>query len=181
MQLNRANGILKIVAFCAILGILPVISTATPVAHAYGNTAMWQIGFAFTCNKVSNPLCGGAKAGNWGWVELDSGGLGEVQGTFYFPPYSGSGVGSGLVHLAISIMSWNVNATAGVFALLSGSAVASGGAVRTAVSIPNVCAIGFCGNLPFPASPGHYNAQTLFGQSAGPGAEFQIQVVKLTH
>src|SRR2546426_11548769 len=51
------------------------MSTTIPTAHAYGNTALWQIGLSFNCNNPS--FCGTMLGGFWGWVEFDSGGLGD--------------------------------------------------------------------------------------------------------
>jgi hypothetical protein len=156
-----------------------MVLSFVPVTHAYGNTALWQIGFAFTCNSPQNPACGGAKSGDWGWVEFGTGGQGDAQVTAYFNSPGLKGVGPGLIHLAISITSWGVDSKTGVFTLNSGSAVATGGAIRGHVDIPDVCSIGFCGDTPFPAAPGHYTAQSLFGFSPGPGYDLQIQVVQL--
>ena len=33
----------------------------------------------------------------------------------------------------------------------------------------------------FPAAPGHFSSQTIFGLRAPPGTNFEIQVVQLTH
>jgi hypothetical protein len=52
-------------------------------AHAYGSNAVYQITMSFNCqNKTlcqaspSNPFGIG---GGWGWIELDSGGTGDIQ------------------------------------------------------------------------------------------------------
>jgi hypothetical protein len=179
----------KVLSIGSLVVALTLLSSFAliPAVNAYGNTALWQLGFSFTCNNVSDPNCGGAKGGQWGWAEFDSGGQGDIQYTAYFVSPGVSGVGTGLFHLSMSITSWVIDTSNpsafpfGTFEVLSGSAVATGGTIHGSVNIPDLCAIGFCGDTGFPATPGHYTALSLFGFSPGPGLAFQIQVVQLNH
>src|SRR5215471_12850543 len=61
-----------------IVGSVIVGSMRVQTAHAYGNTALWQVGLSFNCDNPS--VCGATNLGGfWGWVEFDSGGLGDAE------------------------------------------------------------------------------------------------------
>src|SRR6266700_688811 len=106
-NLIRPKTILEFAALSAILAVLPLMSTTVPAVHAYGNTALWQIGVSLNCNNPS--FCGSMLGGFWGWVEFDSGGLGDATltgcGHLTGPTSHGT---AGADHFNVEITGWTI-------------------------------------------------------------------------
>src|SRR5947199_10371476 len=76
-KLERRITLLKLATLTAILAALSFIPMV-PAGHAYGNTAIWQIGFSGNCDNPQ--LCGPpfGLGGFRGWVECDEGGVADA-------------------------------------------------------------------------------------------------------
>jgi hypothetical protein len=126
--------------------------TAGP-AHAYGNTAVYQLTVSANCNNRNSPLCGPqgfGYGGFWGWIELDgnsSGGTADVQLTFC------SHGGGAAQHGSASDVPWMQETTSA--AALSGAGIfplgVNPGSTATA-SYLVIPGLGFA----FPGTVGHY-------------------------
>jgi len=179
--LIRPKTILEFAALSAILAVLPLMSTTIPAVHAYGNTALWQIGVSLNCNNPS--FCGTMLGGFWGWVEFDSGGLGDgtLTGCGHLTGPTSQGT-AGADHFNAEITGWTImSGSAGpmTFFVTSGTMTFTGTIPRgppiTVPISPTPLDTGF------PAASGHFSSQTIFGLRAPPGTNFEIQVVQLTH
>ncbi len=158
--MERRITILKLVALTAILSALSFISMV-PAGHAYGNTAIWQIGFSGNCD---NPhLCGPpfGLGGFWGWVEFDQGGVGDAT--------------------LIEIENWYVapgSAGPMTFFLGDGEVTIVGHTGGPPMTVPLGAVFPAPFDTGFPAVPGHYSTSEILGFSA-PGVAFQYQVVQI--
>ena len=89
--------------------ILMLLSASTGTANAYGNDALWQIGLSVNCNNPSlclNPPFG--IGGFWGWIEFDSGGMGDATLTGCSHLSSSLGVLTGADYLRLEITDWTI-------------------------------------------------------------------------
>ena len=177
----RPKTILEFASLSAILAVLPLVPMAVPAAHAYGSTALWQIGLSFNCNNPS--FCDSMLGGFWGWVEFDSGGLGDATltgcGHLTGPTSHGS---AGADHFNVDITGWTIMpGSAGplTFFVTSGTMTFTGTVPRgppiTVPISPTPLDTGF------PAVPGHFSTSMILGFTPPPGVTFVIQVVQLTH
>src|SRR2546428_14160123 len=88
--------------------LLAMSVVATPV-RAYGRTALWQIGFSFNCNDKTLCLTPPFGVGGfWGWVEFDTGGLGDATLTGCSHLSTSIGVLTGADHLNVDITGWEI-------------------------------------------------------------------------
>ena len=155
--------------------MLTVGRTGAPAAHAYGNTALWQVGLSFNCDNPT--VCGATNLGGfWGWVEFDSGGLGDAELTGCGHLQGGPASGAqppfgGADHISVDITSWTTGANGDFF--VSGTATNRGHGGGT---FPIVDA-----DTGIPAMAGHFSALTIFGMQGPPGTNFEIQVTQLQH
>ena len=169
----RSKTIIEFAALSAFLVVLALAPVAVPEAHAYGNTALWQIAVSFNCNNPS--LCA-SLGGFWGWIEFDQGGLGDATLTgcshlaSTIPPLSGAN------HFNADITGWYVNATSHTFWVASGTMTITGHTGGSPVTVPITGPL----NTGVLAMPGHFSSQTLFGSVAPPGTNFEEQVVQLS-
>ncbi len=154
----------------AFLGFVFAVGlTRAPAAHAYGPTALWQIGLSENCDNPS--VCGATNLGGfWGWAEFDSGGLGDAELTGC--GHLQGGPAGGAQHFSADITSWTVGPD-GNFMILSGTQTFDG---HGGGSIP----VGTI-DTGIPAMAGHFSAQTIFGMQGPPGTNFEIQVTQLNH
>ena len=177
----RPRTILEFAALSAILAVLPLMSATVPAVHAYGNTALWQIGLSFNCNNPS--VCDSMLGGFWGWIEFDSGGLGDATLTgcshLTGPTSHGS---AGADHFNAEITGWTIMpGSVGplTFFVTSGTMTFTGTVPRgppiTMPISPTPLDTGI------PAVPGHFSMASVLGFTPPPGVNFQIQVVQLTH
>jgi len=183
-MVNNKN-LAAIAALSAILLALPIVSGAFPTAHAYGSSALWQIGFSFNCNDKTlclQPPFG--VGGFWGWVEFDTGSQGDATLTGCSHLSSSLGVLTGADHLQVDITGWTTTSHPfgpPTFVLTDGTVSLSGVNTKGAPVTVTLAQIGLAGDTGFPAMPGHFSAQSIFGSQAPPGMNFEIQVAQLTH
>jgi hypothetical protein len=153
--------------------LLAVGVSQTPVAHAYGRLAQYQIGLSFNCNNTT--YCGTDLGGFWGWAEFDSDNTADAQlaGCQHF---TGSGP-AGAQHFASDAQGWYIGPD-GDFFIENEWVTYTGHTGGSPVTVydPNPP---YPSDTGIPAQPGHYSAQTLFGMKAPPGTNFEIQVVAL--
>ena len=177
----RLTRILEFAALSVILAVLPLMSATVPAVHAYGNTALWQIGLSFNCNNPS--VCDSMLGGFWGWIEFDSGGLGDATLTGCSHLTSPTSHGSaGADHFNAEITGWTTmlgSAGPSTFFVTSGTMTFTGTVPRgppiTMPISPTPLDTGI------PAVPGHFSMASVLGFTPPPGVNFQIQVVQLTH
>ena len=183
----RQKTILEFAALSVILAILPLMSATVPAVHAYGNTALWQLGVSFNCNNPDfciDPATGQPQLGGlWGWVEFDNGGLGDATltgcGHLTGPTSHGSG---GADHFNAEITGWTVmpgSAGPMTFFVTSGTMTFTGTVPRGPPITMPISPTPF--DTGFPAVPGHFSMASVLGFTPPPGVNFQIQVVQLTH
>jgi hypothetical protein len=141
-------------------------------AHAYGGDGqldVYQLGISFNCNNRT--LCAGELGGFWGWAELDHDPVtGSNTGDAEFAGCS-HGEFNGAAHISEEITNWYT---------------AQGSAGPNTLYITGVDTVSFRGTIevdPFsdedvgmPLAAGHYSARTLFGITAPPGTNFEVQV-----
>src|SRR5215469_9472487 len=148
-----------------IVGSVIVGSMRVQTAHAYGNTSLWQVGLSFNCDNPS--VCGATNLGGfWGWVEFDSGGLGDAELTGC--GHLQGGPGGGAQHFSVAITSWTIGSNGDFIVSGTGTNAGHGGGSFPLVDM----------DTGIPAAAGHYTTQMLLGMQA-PGVSFQIQVVQL--
>lgn len=156
------------------LALLLSISVASaPSAHAYGRLAVYQIGMSFNCNNTT--YCGSSLGGFWGWAEFDSDNTADAQLTAC-QHFQGGGA-AGAQHFSSNVSGWYIGGN-GDFFIQSELVTFTGRSGGPPVTV-------FDPTPPYPsdtgisATPGHYSYRTLFGMSAPPGTNFEVQVVKL--
>ncbi len=101
---------------------LLLFATILPGAHAYGNTAQWQIGFSGNCTvpTTCGPPSGGTGTfGFWGWCQFGgssgstvagtTGTIGDCQVTHY--DRTSLGEPNNPTHLAVDITGWNITSS----------------------------------------------------------------------
>ncbi len=158
--LKGALSISLALALAFLAFVFTVGMTRAPRAHAYGNTAVYQITFSLNCMNetlcqpsASNPFGIG---GFWGWIELDANatGDGEAEGQGHS---NANPMLNGAVHFALNDITWK-------------TATAPDGSTVLLISAPAEF-----GPQPlvFPAAPGHYTF------SFGPGTNNQIQITQV--
>jgi hypothetical protein len=156
---------LTVLVAAAGLAAMAIGAGATSAA-AYGNDAVYQVGFAFNCDDPTAAVCQLSSSnpfgpgGFWGWVELDgtAGAIAGTEGNVEVTGCSHNGVTgpTGAQHFSLTIVSWFTTSDPRTGQLV-------------VVAIPN-------GGPPFafPAAPGHYSFDFL------PGVNGQIQVDRLS-
>ncbi|MGN6358832.1 MAG: hypothetical protein ACTHNK_00400 [Thermomicrobiales bacterium] len=148
---------------------------------SYGPAAAYQTALSFNCTNPS--LCGPSLGGFWGWVVFNADGSADAQlvGCSHF---QGGSPAAGAQSLAVDVAGpsgWYIAPPPSLGGLpgfwltnetdtFNGR---SGGPPQT-VTIPSENI-----DLGIPAIPGHYSAQALFGLSAPPGTNFEIQVTAI--
>ncbi len=166
----------RVILFAVLtLATAAVIGATAPGAGSYGNLALYQIGLSFNCNNPA--ICGSQLGGFWGWAEFDSDNTGDAQLTGC--EHMQGGPAGGAQHFSADVHGWYIgpgSAGPATFFVTSETDTYTGrsGGPPVVITIPSE-------NLDtgIPAVPGHYSSQTLFGSSAPPGTNFEIQVVKL--
>jgi len=182
--LHKPNTVLGFATLGAIIMVVSFSAGAVPAAHAYGNNALWQIGLSFNCNDKNlclQPPFG--VGGFWGWVEFDTGSQGDatVAGCSHL---SGSlSVTTGADSLRMEITGWTIVSTpmGPQFSLTDGTVLIAGVHVQGQPVELTLAQAGLLGPTGIPAAPGHFSSQAVFGTSAPPGMNFEIQVVQITH
>lgn len=184
--MHKPKPILQFATLTAILAVLSFLPVAVPAAHAYGNTALWQLGVSFNCNDKQlclQPPFG--IGGFWGWIEFDSGNTGDATLTGCSHLSTSLGVLTGADHLQLDITGWTIAThTFGfpaTFVLTDGTITFTGVNTKGAPVTVTFAQAGLAGDIGIPAIPGHFSAQSIFGFHAPPGMNFEIQVVQLTH
>jgi len=182
--LNKKK-VATIATLTAILIALPIASVGIPTAHAYGRTALWQIGLSENCDNKTlclNPPFG--IGGFWGWIEFDSDGTADAQLAGCSHLSTSLGVLTGADHISIDASAWHIapgSAGPATFFADAGTATFSG--VNTKgmpVTVP-LAVSGLAGDIGIPAAAGHYSFASVMGFTPPPGIQIQIQVAQLTH
>ena len=147
----------KLVGLAAVLTVVAVAMVVAPSAGAYGNTAVYQITFSLNCTSVTPGACDqfGGPGGVWGWIELDSGGGGDMTLTECGHSIGGGGGGAG--HINAEITSWD----------------ASGQFISIDSDTAGVPPFALGTGLEIPSAPGHYSMHPF------PGLAAEITVVKI--
>jgi hypothetical protein len=145
----------------ACVGVAAAGMTSAPRALAYGHAAQPLAQLTFSQNCMNPEICGanGAKGGfgQWGWIEIDSGGYGDAAGAGC-GHLQGFGAGGG--------------GGPGPITWVYGSAAdaATGGFQIVAIDPYNSYYLVSPFGLAFPTTPGHYS------QMDAPGIQTQVQV-----
>ena len=167
----------KIAGLTCMLAAFSILPILTPPAHAYGNTAQWQIGVSFNCNSPT--FCTPFQGGFWGWVEFDNDGTGDATLTGCGHLVAAGSPGAGADHFNVEIEGWTVMpGSAGplTFFVLGGTMTFTGGTGGPPVTVP-------ISPLPldtgFPAVAGHFTTSMILGFSPPPGVALVIQVVHI--
>jgi hypothetical protein len=153
------------------LAVSMVTLTATGAA-AYGSAGQWQIGLSFNCNNPS--LCA-SQGGFWGWAEFDNDNTADAQLTGCQHLVGGGPAGA--IHFSANVTSWAIEpGSAGplTFFVLSETDTFVGRFGTFVVTIPSENM-----DTGIPAVAGHFSSRTLFGATAPPGTNFEIQVAKI--
>jgi len=173
------------------IGILTLTTTATlvlftvmlPGAHAYGNTAQWQVGFSGNCNTPTT--CNGT-FGFWGWCDFGgssgstaagtTGTLGDCQVTFY--SRSALGQPNNPTHLSLDVTRWAImptieNPTGFSFHITSSILECTGPGASLPPAPFSGCVLPPGGDTGIPAIAGHYSFSPF------PGYKINIQVNQL--
>ena len=182
--MHKSRTILGIATLSAVIMVVSFTGAAVPAAHAYGSNALWQIGLSFNCNDKNlclQPPFG--VGGFWGWVEFDTGGQGDATLAGCSHLSTSLNVTTGADSLRLDITGWTIMSTpmGPTFVLTDGTATIAGVHVQGQPVTISLAQAGLLGPTGFPAAPGHYSSQAIFGISAPPGMNFEIQVVQLTH
>jgi hypothetical protein len=158
----------SVIVGSVIVGSVIVGSMRVQTAHAYGSTALWQVGLSFNCDNPS--VCGATNLGGfWGWVEFDSGGLGDAELTGC--GHLQGGPGGGAQHFSVDITSWTIGSNGDFIVSGTGTNAGHGGGSFPLVDM----------DTGIPALAGHFSALTIFGMQGPPGTNFEIQVTQLNH
>ncbi len=158
MLRKKLRYVLTTLAATLLLSLTVSLATTTPAA-AYGNTAVYQVGFSLNCTNPAAPCAGVFGLGGlWGWIEADQGGTGDasVAGCGHVSGGIGSGARGGTFQITWALTS---------FAAPIPFALDPSGTYLTTFGLPD-------GTFSVPATPGHYDVTVL-------GTHGQIQVVKL--
>ena len=168
----RLRRLLSSALALGIVGAVAMVVTAAG-ASAYGHDGqmdVYQIGMSFNCNN--RDFCGSENLGGfWGWAEFDHNpatgantGDAEFAGCFH-------GEFNGAVHMSIEITDWYIapgDAGPQTF-FASGEETDSFRGHRDTFDFTNM-------DNGFPAVPGHYSTEDVFGFETPPGVAAQIQV-----
>jgi len=172
-QMRRSFALVVSMSAVAVL----LVAFAAP-AGAYGGGAghdTWQIGVSFNCNNPS--ACGNELGGFWGWAEFDR----SVDGTQTWGDaefagcghtVGGGGPGSaGAGHISVESERWTIApGDAGPMTFFaSGEETDFFRNSKVATDFTDL-------DTGFPAVPGHYSTDEIFGFPAPPGVAAQIQV-----
>jgi hypothetical protein len=168
-----------------ILAVIALLPAAIPPARAYGSTALWQIGLSFNCDNQAlclQPPFG--IGGFWGWVEFDTGSQGDATLTGCSHLSTSLNVLTGADHLQVNITGWTITSHPfgpPTFVLTDGTVSFTGVNTKGSPVTVTLAQSGIPPDTGFPAIPGHFSAQSIFGFQAPPGMNFEIQVVQLTN
>jgi hypothetical protein len=183
-KLNKHNGILTLTITAGLL----LLSSTIPGAHAYGNTAQWQVGFSGTCNvpTMCGPPGGTGIFGFWGWCAFGgssgstnvgtTGTIGDCQVTVY--ARSGLGQPINPTHIAIDITGWKImssemSPTGSSFFITASSLECTGPGASLPPTPFSGCALPPGGDTGIPPIAGHYPFSPF------PGFHINIQVNQL--
>ena len=173
------------------IGTLTLISTASllllasglPGAHAYGNTAQWQVGFSGNCHDVTT--CHGT-FGFWGWCQFGgssgstaagtTGTSGDCQVTTY--GRSALGQPNNPVHQSVDVKGWIINPsfmspTGFSFQITSFAIECTGPGASLPPGPSSGCVLPPGGDTGIPPVAGHYSFSPF------PGFKINIQVNQL--
>ena len=173
------------------IGIMTLITTASlflfaamlPGAHAYGNTAQWQVGFSGNCHDVTT--CNGT-FGFWGWCEFGgstgstAAGTTGTQGDCQVTVYARSALGepNNPTHLSIDVTGWTIMAspespTGFSFHITASTLKCTGPGANLPPGPFSGCSLPPGGDTGIPPVAGHYSFSPF------PGYKINIQVNQL--
>jgi len=179
----------RILTFTATAGLL-LLAIILPSAHAYGNTAQWQIGFSGNCK---DPTACGQVAGTesllfgfWGWCEFGgssgstasdtTGTSGDCQVTIYSRTSLGQPINP--THLSIDVTGWTImsspeSPTGTSFHITASTLECTGPGAKLPPGPFSGCALPPGGDTGIPPVAGHYSFSPF------PGYNINIQVNQL--
>ena len=178
-------AILAIIASASLLVLSPTISTA----HAYGNTAQWQIGFSGTCNVPT--MCGPAPGqtgtfGFWGWCQFGGStgstadGTTGTSGDCQVTTYARTNVGqpNNPTHIQVDITAWTIgpsqmSPTGHAFLITKATLECTGPGASLPPTPVSGCALPPGGDTGAPPVAGHYGSHPF------PGFHINTQVNQL--
>jgi len=172
--LNKHSGILTLIATAGLLLLGPTL----PGAHAYGNTAQWQVGFSGTCNVpiLCGPPGGGTGTfGVWGWCDFGgsngstalgtTGTLGDCQLAQY--ERTDLGQPNNPVHLAVDITGWTIMPNAFApglsFHITAATMECTGPGAALPPTLFSGCSLPPDGDTGIPAAAGHFSLSPFTG------------------
>ena len=177
--MNKHIGILTLTTTASLLLLASVMSSA----HAYGNTAQWQVGFSGNCNTPTT--CNGT-FGFWGWCEFGgstgstapgtTGTSGDCQVTHYARAERGQP--NNPTHLSIDVTGWTImsstqSPTGFSFQITAFTLVECTGPGASLPAPFNGCSLPPGGDTGIPPVAGHYSFSPF------PGFNINIQVNQL--
>ena len=178
-KLNKQSKILTLTTTASLI----LLATLLPSAHAYGNTAQWQVGFSGNCHDVTS--CHGT-AGFWGWCQFGgssgstaagtTGTLGDCQVTVY--ARSSLGEPNNPTHQSIDITGWKImpsfmSPTGLSFQITASTLECTGPGASLPPTPFTGCALPPGGDTGIPPVGGHYSFSPF------PGLKINIQVNQL--
>lgn len=182
--MKKYTAILTLAAAASILLIPSILP-----AHAYGNTAQWQIGFSGTCNvpTMCGPPPGGTGTfGFWGWCQFGgssgstdvgtTGTSGDCQVTTY--ARTDRGEPNSPTHMQIDITGWKIgpsqmSPTGVAFIITSSTFECTGPGASLPPTPVSGCALPPGGDTGAPPVGGHYDLHPF------PGFHINVQVNQL--
>jgi hypothetical protein len=177
--LNKYSGILTLTTTACLL----LLASVLPSAHAYGNTAQWQVGFSGNCLNVTT--CNGT-FGFWGWCEFGgssgstavgtTGTSGDCQVTSY--GRSALGQPNNPTHMSIDVKGWTImpslqSPTGFSFHITASAFTCTGPGASLPPTPTSGCALPPGGDTGIPPVAGHYSFSPF------PGFKVNIQVNQL--
>jgi len=178
-KLNNHNRILILITTAGLL----LLATILPGAHAYGNTAQWQVGFSGNCQTPTT--CGGT-FGFWGWCEFggSSGSIADgttgTSGDCQVTDYARTDLGqpNNPTHLSIDVTGWTImpsieSPTGSSFQITASTLKCTGPGASLPPTPFTGCALPPGGDTGIPPIAGHYSFSPF------PGYRINIQVNQL--
>ncbi len=181
--LNKSSGILTLTTTASLL----LLASILPSAHAYGNTAQWQVGFSGNCDvpTMCGPPGGTGTFGFWGWCQFGGStgstadGTTGTSGDCQFTDYSRTDLGqpNNPIHHSIDVTGWTImptmmSPTASSFHITAFTLECTGPGVTLPAPLGG-CSIRPGGDTGIPPVAGHYRFSPF------PGFLINIQVNQL--
>ncbi len=181
-SLNKYSGILTLTTTASLL----LLASILPSAHAYGNTAQWQVGFSGTCNvpTMCGPPTGGTGTfGFWGWCQFGgsngstAAGTKGTSGDCQVTTYGRTDLGqpNNPTHQSVDVTGWTImssemSPTGSSFHITAFTLECTGPGAKLPPTPFTGCALPPGGDTGIPPIPDHYSFSPF------PGFHINIQV-----